>query len=235
MGNIITASGGKSQLRFALRAISISLLPLLLVACSVDAPVANESSEPATSSVAPSPSSSETDVLPSPEDGESQGPAGGPAFTPEEGQAGEAPVVLREDAVANPVPVEPAPFNADAVYSDGVVVATSNFSRGVVGGEGNGVVVGAEYVVFTISVRNGSPQDFDLGAVVASMIYGEDRLAAAPLYDEVPAVDLTGSLKPGEYAEGIYAFQFPAGSADPVLYLDLNGTHQPLVFRGQLP
>ncbi|WP_354178696.1 DUF4352 domain-containing protein [Arthrobacter sp. UYP6] len=131
--------------------------------------------------------------------------------------------------------MESASFTAEAVYADGVAATTSDFNRGVVEGEGLGLVVGAEYVVFTVTIRNGSTQDLDLGAVVPSMVYGDERFAAAPLYSEVETNDLTGTLKPGDSAEGSYAFLLPAGAPETVLYLDLNGSHQPLVFRGDLP
>lgn len=214
---------------------------MLLISCSA---TPSSQGDPSTSS-----SSSPVDPKPTPDPSESQGPLGGPAYEPDNAQAaqggqaarqdglrtGEAPVVVRSDAVESPVPADPAEFDDEASYADGVTAATSDFRRGVVQGEGQGVVAGAEYVVFKVSVSNGSPQDLDLQSVVPALVYGDDRIPAAPLYGEVTVSDLTGTLTPGESAEGTYAFLIPASATNPVLYLDLNGTHQPLVFRGDLP
>lgn len=230
MRNRIAEITGPSTAHFVIRTLGFGLLSIVLVACSGQAPATQTATKPSVS-VSPSPA----DVRPSPEPGESQGPIGGPAFVPDAGVADRAPLVLREGAAANPVPVEPASFSDEAVYTDGVVAAMSNFSRGVVQGEGVGMVVGADYVVFTVAVRNGSARELDLSAVVPSMFYGEDKLAAAPLYGEVETSDLTGSLHPGESAEARYAFLLPAETAETVLFLDLNGSHEPLEFRGDLP
>ena len=215
--------------------VLLSIIALLLTACSGNSTDSRQAHTEPSSSATASSTDAAADPLPTPEPDESAGPLGGPASVPEEGQAAEAPVVVRSDAVANPIPVEPSSFNEEAMYSDGVVAATSNFERGTVEAEGIGVVAGAEYIVFTVTIRNGSPQVLDLNAVVPAMLYGEDRLAAAPLYRGVEAFDLTGSLEPGSSTEASYAFQLPEGATDPVLYLDLNGSHQPLIFRGDLP
>lgn len=214
------------------RVIGMAFMSFILVSCSADSPAATQASPEVSISVSPSPA----DIRPTPEPGESQGPLGGPAYVPEGGpQENEAPLVYRSDAASDPIPVEPASFTTEAVYSDGVVVATSDFSRGVVQGEGVGIVVGAEYVAMTVTVRNGSDQVLDLNAVIPALMYGNERTAAAPLYDEIEASDLTGSLEPGKSAEGVYGFLIPASATNPVLYVDLNGSHQPLVFRGDLP
>ncbi|MER1995489.1 MAG: hypothetical protein ABTA24_03195 [Arthrobacter sp.] len=213
----------------------LGVTALLLAGCSGTSTDAMQAPGPS-ASVETSASATPADPRPTPEPDESAGPLGGPAFEPENAQsAGEAPIVLRSDAAANPVPVEPSLFDGEAVYEDGVVATTSNIRRGTVDEEGIGVVAGAEYIVFTISVRNGSSQKLDLTAVVATLLYGDDRAAASPIYRGVEAFDLTGSLEPGAATEAEYAFQLPAGATDPVLYVDLNGSHAPLVFHGDLP
>lgn len=246
MGVKSVAGPGPARIHRINRILGLGLLPLLLVACSATPPDAGATSEPSVSS-----SPSFADPQPTPDPEESQGPLGGPAYERDEGTgaqggqaggqevrrgAGEAPVVNRSNAVANPVRVEPAAFDAEARFADGVTATTSDFSRGTVQGEGQGIVAGAEYVVFTVSLYNGSREELDLSAVIPALMYGgEERTAAAPLYGEVPVADLTGVLKPGESTEGSYAFLIPAAAVRPVLYLDLNGTHQPLVFQGELP
>lgn len=237
MGNRTTtgANPGHSPRRY--QRVLLGVTALLLAGCSGNSTDAMQTPAPGPSaSVGTSASAAPADPRPTPEPDESAGPLGGPAFEPEIVQtADEAPAVLRSDAAANPVPVQPSTFDGEAVYEDGVVATTSNIRRGTVDDEGIGVVAGAEYIVFTVSVRNGSAEALDLTAVVPTLLYGEDRVSAPPLYRGVEAFDLTGSLEPGASTEAVYAFQLPAGATDPVLYVDLNGSHAPLIFRGDLP
>lgn len=237
MGRRMTAGANSGPDPRKYQRVLLGVTALLLAGCSGNSIDTMQAPDPGPSAlVETAASAAPADPMPTPEPDEIAGPLGGPASEPENAQdADEAPVVLRTDAVANPVPVEPAPFGGEAVYEDGVVATTSNIRRGMVDEEGIGVVAGAEYIVFTVSVRNGSSKNLDLTAVVPTLLHGEDRVAAAPLYRGVEAFDLTGSLEPGASTDAEYAFQLPAGATDPVLYLDLNGSHKPLVFRGDLP
>ncbi|GAA1354996.1 hypothetical protein GCM10009636_21800 [Arthrobacter koreensis] len=231
MGNRTTAGAHPGHNLRKYRGVLVGITALLLAGCSGNSTDAVQAPGPAASAQALT-----ADPRPTPEPDESSGPVGGPAFEPENAQSADgAPAVLRSDAAANPVLVEPSSFDGEAVYEDGVVAATSNIRRGTVDEEGIGVVAGAEYIVFTVSVRNGSSDTLDLTAVVPTLTYGEDRVSAAPLYRGVEAFDLTGKLEPGAVTEAEYAFQLPAGATDPVLYIDLNGSHAPLVFSGDLP
>ncbi|MBF4993018.1 hypothetical protein ITX31_02685 [Arthrobacter gandavensis] len=233
MGNRFTARAIPGHNFRKYQGVLLGVTALLLAGCSGNATDATQAPDPGPATSAPAVTA---DPRPTPEPHESAGPLGGPAFEPENAQSADgAPVVLRSDAAANPVLVEPSSFEGAAVYEDGVVATTSNIRRGTVDDEGIGVVAGAEYIVFTVSVRNGSPNTLDLTAVVPTLLYGEDRVSAAPVYRGVEAFDLTGELEPGAVAEAEYAFQLPAGATDPVLYVDLNGSHSPLVFRGDLP
>ena len=67
------------------------------------------------------------------------------------------------------------------------------------------------------------------------MVYGPDQVPAAPLYTGVQAADLVGKVAAGASAEGTYAFMVPADAIKTALYLDLNGTHAPVTFTGDLP
>lgn len=235
MGNRTTAGANPGHNSRKYQRVMLGVIALLLAGCSGNSTDATQGPGPS-ASVGTSPSAAPADPRPTPDPDESEGPVGGPAFEPENAlTADEAPLVLRSDAAENPVPVQPSSFGGEAVYEDGVVATTSNIRRGTVDDEGIGVVAGAEYIVFTVSVRNGSSETLDLTAVVPTLLYGEGRVSAAPLYRGVEAFDLTGSLEPGAATEAEYAFQLPAGATDPVLYVDLNGSHAPLIFRGDLP
>jgi hypothetical protein len=173
------------------------------------------------------------DPKPSPEAGEPEGPIGGPAY--EAKKPGFVMVDRGEDGKQKRIAVSAASFTAEAKYDDGVTVSTSGFSKGVVTEEGAGAMTGAQYVLFTVRVRNGSEETLDLSAVVPTMVYGPDQVPAAPLYAGVPAADLVGKVAAGASAEGTYAFLVPADATKTVLYLDLNGTHAPVSFTGDLP
>ncbi|MGW6175027.1 hypothetical protein ACWF5H_16190 [Arthrobacter sp. NPDC055138] len=140
-----------------------------------------------------------------------------------------------KDGKQKRIAVSAARFNGEAKYDDGVTVSTGGFSEGVVTEEGSGAMTGATYVLFTVGVRNGSEATLDLSAVVPTMAYGPDQVPAAPLYTGVPAADLVGTVPAGGSAKGTYAFLLPADATRTALYLDINGTHAPVVFTGDLP
>jgi len=133
------------------------------------------------------------------------------------------------------VAVSAARFNHAAKYDDGVTVSTGGFSQGVVTEKGAGAVTGATYVRFTVRVSNGSAATLDLSAVVPTMVYGPDQVPAAPLYTGVEVADLVGKVAAGASAEGTYAFMVPEDATKTELYLDINGTHAPVSFTGDLP
>ena len=127
------------------------------------------------------------------------------------------------------------PLNHAAKYDDGVTVSTGGFSQGVVTEKGAGAVTGATYVRFKVRVSNGSAATLDLSAVVPTMVYGPDQVPAAPLYTGVEVADLVGKVAAGASAEGTYAFMVPEDATKTELYLDINGTHAPVSFTGDLP
>ncbi len=173
------------------------------------------------------------DPKPTPEPGDPTGPKGGPAFEAK----GSAPVPVERGKAAakNRVKAAEANFRKPAKFTDGVSVSTGGFLHGTVDGEGAGIIQGAPYVVIDVTVRNSSKKPFDVSAVVPTMVYGDDSIAAAPLYSGVDVQDLAGTIAAGQEQKARYAFQVPADAARGTLYLDLNGTHQPAVFTGDLP
>ena len=209
--------------------VAAAALIAALTSCSNAAAVAGQQAVPeaATASAAPF-----DDPKPSPEAGEPEGPIGGPAY--EAKKPGFVMVDRRGGGKQKRIAVSAARFNATAKYDDGVTVTTGGFREGVVTEEGAGAMTGATYVLFTVKVRNGSEHTLDLSAVVPTMVYGPDQVPAAPLYTGVQA-DLVGKVAAGASAEGTYAFMVPADAIKTALYLDLNGTHAPVTFTGDLP
>ena len=201
-----------------------------LTSCSNAAAVANLQPAPQEAGASAAPFD---DPKPRPEAGEPEGPIGGPAYEPK--KPGFVMVNRGDGGKQKRIAVSAARFNGEAKYDDGVTVSTGGFSEGVVTEEGAGAMTGATYVLFTVKVRNGSERTLDLSAVVPTMVYGPDQVPAAPLYTGVQVADLVGKVAAGASAEGRYAFMVPADATKTALNLDLNGTHAPATFTGDLP
>jgi hypothetical protein len=210
--------------------VAAAALIAALTSCSNAAAVAGQQVVPEAASASAAPFD---DPKPSPGAGEPEGPIGGPAY--EAKKPGFVMVDRRGSGKQQRIAVSAATFNHAAKYDDGVTVSTGGFSEGVVTEEGAGAMTGATYVVFTVRVRNGSKHTLDLSAVVPTMVYGPDQVPAAPLYNGVQVADLVGKVAAGGSAEGTYAFMVPADATKTALYLDLNGTHAPVSFTGDLP
>lgn len=126
-------------------------------------------------------------------------------------------------------------FTSTVDYGDGVTISTTDFNRGTVTSRGAGVPTGAPFVVFSVTLQNGSAAPLDLSAVVMTLRYGADEAAAAPLYTDVPARDFSGTVAPGAKASAVYAFQLPHNVTDAALYVDIDGSHAPATFTGSIP
>ncbi|KQV07008.1 DUF4352 domain-containing protein [Leifsonia sp. Root112D2] len=144
-----------------------------------------------------------------------------------------APVIKRtgELSASKRAKAPIANFTTPAVFEDGVAISTSRFSRGTVTSTGTGIVTGAPFIVFTVTLKNGSLKTLDLASVVLTLRYA-DGLVAAPLYTDVPARDFSGTVAPGSTKSAVYAFQVPKPTTKAVLYVDLDGAHTPAEFSG---
>jgi len=128
-----------------------------------------------------------------------------------------------------------ASFTSPAVYSDGVTLSASKFERGTVTSKGVGILTGASYVVFTLTVANRGKKPLDLAAVVPTLRYGKNANTAAPLYDDVDVHDFAGTVAPGHTEAARYAFLIPTTTTEAVLYVDTDGTHTAAQFEGAIP
>lgn len=233
---------------------AVTAIVCSLTACVPTTPTATPATKPGTATPAPAGNPSDTAVpapgtsvsapaealpvaTPTPTEAEPTADpevagreAGGPAY---EGNGTEPALLDRGRAASERVSADKAGFGTAARYEDGVEVSTTGFSTGIVDGEGSGVVAGARYVVFTVTVHNGSSSDVDLSAVVPTLQQGE--VAGSPLYDGLDVTDFSGGVTPGATATARYAFQLPGEGNEATLYLDLDGVHAPAVFSGSLP
>jgi hypothetical protein len=129
----------------------------------------------------------------------------------------------------------PATFTKAANYPGGISLTADDFSRGNVHSQGTGIITGAPYIVFNLSLHNGSKKAVDVGQVVVTLKYGPDATAAAPLYDDVPAKDFSGQIQAGSSQASTYAFLLPKNVTTADLYVDVNGDLLPAHFAGALP
>jgi hypothetical protein len=129
----------------------------------------------------------------------------------------------------------PTTFNKAANYPGGISLTADNFSRGNVHSQGTGIITGAPYIVFNLSLHNGSKNAVDVSQVVVTLKYGPDATAAAPLYDDVPAKDFSGQIQAGLSQASTYAFLLPKDVTAADLYVDVNGDLLPAHFEGALP
>jgi hypothetical protein len=149
-----------------------------------------------------------------------------------------APAVERDGAEApeDRVQADAVPFAESVDYPDGLTVTSEAVDQGTVTATGAGVVTGAPYVVFAVTVHNGTDADVDLTSVVPSLRAGSGAVPSAPLYDDVDVADLDSVVTAGADVTARYAFVVPEDRRDQAtLYLDLDGVHAPATFTGSLP
>jgi hypothetical protein len=128
-----------------------------------------------------------------------------------------------------------ATFAKAAKYPGGISLTADDFSRGNVHSQGTGIITGAPYIVFKLSLHNGSMKAVDVSQVVVTLKYGPDATAAAPLYDDVPAKDFSGQIQARSSETSTYAFLLPKDVTAADLYVDVNGDLLPAHFEGELP
>lgn len=114
-----------------------------------------------------------------------------------------------------------------ATYKDGVSVQVTAAGGSTVKSEGPGYFTGASYKVFEIEIDNESDAILDLSSVLVSLLLGDKREIAIPLYGEVEAYDFSGTLEPGQQTSTEYAFIVPKGNAQAQLHVDIDNAHAP--------
>ncbi len=160
--------------------------------------------------------STEAAVTTAPGDGTVVGPTttGVPATAPDT-----APVA---DIVKEPVaPGTPAPLGAGVSV---VLVDSEDLDvEARVPGETAGPAVAA-----TIEVRNDSSEPFDLSSLAVTATYEDGTPAIGN--DSEPARALTGTVKAGGSAKGVYVFRTPPKAADTVI-VEVQSAERPNVVR----
>lgn len=112
------------------------------------------------------------------------------------------------DVVDAPPPSRPAvALDETAVVGDGVTASISSFEAidGTANGPGN---VAGPALRVTVRIDNGTDGPVSLGGVSVDLASGEDLVPASPL-DDPSEAPFTGTVDPGESAEGVYVFSIP--------------------------
>jgi hypothetical protein len=112
------------------------------------------------------------------------------------------------DDVDEPPPSRPAvALDETAEAGDGVTASITSVEAidGTATGPGN---VAGPALRVTVRVDNGTDGPVSLGGVSVDLTYGEDLVPASPLGDP-SAAPFTGTIAPGEGAEGVYVFSIP--------------------------
>jgi hypothetical protein len=228
--------------RFSVLAFALAVSCALLGGCTSTGEVGPSSAAAASRSPsAPLPSvASSTPALPTaPGASQQVGPSVDPSAT---GVAEPLPNPVRTVAkVRRPgysgqptVPVPTVGFPTAAAYPDGVRLVVSRATKGIEHGHGPGVHDGREYVRFELRLTNGTSTRLDLNQVVVTTFYGPTRQLAPPVYTEgTDARDFTGTVAPGDSADGVYVFAVPSTELrDVTMVVDFDGPHASAVYHG---
>lgn len=214
----------RTSARSAVAAIGIAAL--LLTGCAATpASQSSPSGKTAAASATPNP---DPEPIGSEANGAKPGFVDSVKGAPSVDRPGQKPTADRRAAA-------PATFVKAAVYPGGISLSADNFARGNVRSHGTGIITGAPYIVFNLTLHNGSATAVDVSQVVVTLKYGPDATAAAPLYDDVPATDFSGEIAPKSSQTSTYAFLLPKNVTTADLYVDVNGDLLPAHFEGVLP
>jgi glycosyltransferase involved in cell wall biosynthesis len=143
--------------------------------------------------------------------------------------------VIRNGVRPTPtISAAPAPFDQPVEYPDGITLRILAVDHGTTVGEGPGVFPGQPKTILDIELSNASNKNIDMNQVVVTVIYGDDRRLARPIYDE-DVQDFSGTVGPGDSIRTSYAFSIPDDAlADVMLTIDFDGVHAAATFEGDL-
>ncbi|AZS35603.1 hypothetical protein CVS47_00195 [Microbacterium lemovicicum] len=128
--------------------------------------------------------------------------------------------------------LEPVPVDS-IVDTQGLRVALTRFESVQGEVQGPGEVAGAAVRV-TLSLTNEGDGDLDLDLVVLNAFMGNQR-DPAETYEQPGGSPVTGTLAPGETAEGVYLFRIPEDRRGDVTFIvDYRQSESAVVFRGAI-
>jgi hypothetical protein len=110
--------------------------------------------------------------------------------------------------VDDPPPSRPAvALDAAAEVGDGVSASLVSLDaiEGTATGPGN---IAGPALRITVRIENGTDEPVSLDGVVVDLASGRDLVPASPL-DDPSVAPFTGTVAPGEHADGVYVFTIP--------------------------
>jgi hypothetical protein len=118
------------------------------------------------------------------------------------------------DASVLPAALPAVAFDQEASGEDGVraQVVSLESTTGTAQGRGN---IAGPALRATVRLVNGTSEPVDLGLVVVNLTHGAEGTPAPPLQDD-SRVPFSGTLAPGQSAEGVYVFTVPEDVRDVV-------------------
>lgn len=126
------------------------------------------------------------------------------------------------------------PFGKPVAYTDGLRLTIARMTQGAVTGEGPGVFPGRVVTGFEFTLTNGTTQALPLDVVVITVTYGSPARVARAVYDQ-NSLDFTGPVPAGQTAKAVYGFSIPAaGRGKVTMTVDIDGVHEPAVFKGKV-
>lgn len=140
--------------------------------------------------------------------------------------------VTRPGVRAATATVARQPLKGTARYTDGLSIAITKVTNGKITGQGPGIFTGDPLTTLSVTLKNGTPKDISLDAVVATLTYGTPLRRAQPVYGPTSS-DFNGTVKQGATASATYAFSVPTAQLSSVtLTLDVDGLHGLATFSG---
>lgn len=106
------------------------------------------------------------------------------------------------------------PLDQPAAAGDGITATVASVEAIDGTGQGRGNVSGPALRV-TVRITNGTDDTADLGGVAVDLTHGSGAVPASPL-DDPSQAPFSGSLEPGDTAEGVYVFSVPQDDRDTV-------------------
>lgn len=155
------------------------------------------------------------------------------AIDPQQPRPTESPEPAPAQADGAGVELEPVAPEAVVDTSRGAEISLARLEA--VQGEANvGGEISGPAVRVSVEIRNESAEPMDLEYVVVNAYSGQDRTPAAPIMQ--PGGDpFSGSLDPGEAAEGVYLFSLEESAREDVTITVDHGAGEPIVvFQGDL-
>lgn len=127
---------------------------------------------------------------------------------------GTTPAPGPTDPDAPPTTLAPVALDAQGEVGNGVVATLPAIDEIQSSAQGPGNIAGPALRV-TVRIQNGTAEPFSLDGVAVNMYYGADATPASPQEDPSRA-PFTGTLAPGDSAEGVYVFSVPSDARDAV-------------------